>query len=116
MHRILVVLAALAAALGGAGAARAADAPLSTRFAGTLHGDVASIGNTLMSCPSGARNCAAARNRTASGGGGNNGGFAMTRVDTDGDGSTVDSSSADLTLPAGASVVWAGLYWGADTS
>ena len=30
--------------------------------------------------------------------------------------STVNSSTATLTLPAGATVTWAGLYWGADTS
>ena len=29
-------------------------------------------------------------------------------------GGTVNSSSATVTLPAGATVLWAGLYWGAD--
>ena len=36
----------------------------------------------------------------------------MTWVDVDGDPATFDSSSADLTLPAGASVLFAGLYYG----
>ena len=29
---------------------------------------------------------------------------------------TFDSSSATLTLPAGSSVLWAGLYWSGDTA
>ena len=36
----------------------------------------------------------------------------MTWVDVDGDPATFDSSSADLTLPDGASVLFAGLYYG----
>ena len=36
----------------------------------------------------------------------------MTWVDADGDPATFDSSSADLTLPSGASVLFAGLYYG----
>jgi hypothetical protein len=37
-------------------------------------------------------------------------------VDVDSDASTFDSSSANLSLPAGSTVAWAGLYWAADTS
>jgi hypothetical protein len=40
----------------------------------------------------------------------------MQYVDTDGDATTFDSSSATLDLPHGATVVFAGLYWGARTS
>jgi hypothetical protein len=97
----------------GSSAARAADAPLTTRFAQTLRGDARSIGNTLMSCPA-SSSCTRARSR-ANGSALNND-FTMSFVDTDGDSSTSNSSSADLTLPAGATVAWAGLYWGADSS
>ena len=45
-----------------------------------------------------------------------NNNYNMGYVDVDGDGSTVNSSTATLALPAGATVTWAGLYWGADTS
>ena len=45
-----------------------------------------------------------------------NNNYNMGYVDIDGDGSTVNSSTATLTLPAGATVSWAGLYWGADKS
>ena len=40
----------------------------------------------------------------------------MEYVDVDGDASTLNSSTATLSLPAGAVVTWAGLYWGADTA
>ena len=47
---------------------------------------------------------------------GNNNGYAMVRVDIDDDPATFNSSSADLGLPADAVVLWAGLYWAADTA
>ena len=40
----------------------------------------------------------------------------MAYVDVDADATTVNSSTATLSLPAGATVAWAGLYWGADTA
>ena len=40
----------------------------------------------------------------------------MELVDADADATTFNSSSAALNLPAGATVTFAGLYWGADTS
>ena len=40
----------------------------------------------------------------------------MGYVDVDGDATTFNSSTATLSLPAGATVTWAGLYWGADTA
>jgi hypothetical protein len=42
--------------------------------------------------------------------------FLMGYVDVDSDATTFDSSSANLSLPSGATVLWAGLYWAADTS
>ena len=41
--------------------AYAADAPFAPRFAQTARGDVAAVGNTVMTCPVGAANCAAAQ-------------------------------------------------------
>ena len=40
----------------------------------------------------------------------------MTYVDVDGLPGTFNSSSADLSLPADAFVLWAGLYWAGDTA
>jgi hypothetical protein len=94
--------------------AYATDTPFTPRFAETLKGDIAVVGNTLMTCPSGAVNCAAAQ----AGGGSalNNNSYTMGYVDVDADATTFDSSSASVSLPAGSTVVWAGLYWAADTS
>jgi hypothetical protein len=108
----LSILIALLAALFVAAPAHAADTPFSVRYAQTLHGNLSAVGNTLMSCPTGARNCAAAR----SGSPYSNNDFTMTYVDVDSDATTFDSSSATLSLPAGSTVAWAGLYWSADTS
>jgi hypothetical protein len=108
----LSILIALLATLLVAAPAHAADAPFSVRYAQTLHGNLGAVGNTLMSCPTAAANCAAAR----SGSPYSNNDFTMGYVDVDSDASTFDSSSATLSLPAGSTVAWAGLYWAADTS
>jgi uncharacterized repeat protein (TIGR01451 family) len=50
------------------------------------------------------------------GGSNDNNDFSMIYVDVDSDGSTFASSSADLALPGGAQVLFAGLYWGAESS
>ena len=69
-------------------------------------------GNTLMTCPAAALACAGAQ----AGGNVNNNAFTMERVDIDGDATTFTSSSAELALPAGATILFAGLYYGARTS
>ena len=94
--------------------ASAADAPFTTRFAQTAHGDIAAVGNTLLTCPTATAGCDAARAGTASGNALNDNTWDMTPVNKTG--GTVNSSSATVTLPAGAAVLWAGLYWSADTS
>ena len=108
----LLILIALLATLLVAAPAHAADAPFSLRYAQTLHGNLSAVGNALMSCPTAASNCAAAR----SGSPYSNNDFTMAYVDVDSDATTYDSSSATLALPAGSTVAWAGLYWAADTS
>ncbi|GAB4214507.1 MAG: hypothetical protein OHK0012_12690 [Synechococcales cyanobacterium] len=66
------------------------------------------VGNTVVTCP---------RNITGTGtactGASQNNSFNMRRVDIDGNSSTITSSSANFSLPSGATVLWAGLYWGA---
>lgn len=42
----------------------------------------------------------------------NNPSVVMGYADIDSDGSTVNSSSSNINIPAGATVEWAGLYWG----
>ncbi|NOT33723.1 MAG: DUF11 domain-containing protein [Candidatus Eisenbacteria bacterium] len=84
-----------------------------TRFTANTNGDVTLIGNTLMSC-NGGGTCTNGRNGT--GASLNNNDFTMTYVDVDGDGTTTSSSTATLTLPAGATVLWAGLYWSGNSN
>ncbi len=109
-------LAALAVALLLPPASDAALRSFSSRHAESLKGNFTIVANTLMTCPAANVACAPAQ-----GGGGasaalNNNNYVMRYVDTDADATTFDSSQATLTLPAGATVTWAGLYWGADTS
>jgi hypothetical protein len=113
--RRLLVGAALVALLSAIAAPTAhADRAYSVRYAATEHGAIRLAANGLETCPTAAAGCVAARN------GGtppvDNGQFVMGFVDVDSDATTFDSSRADVSLPAGASVLWAGLYWSGDTS
>ena len=65
-----------------------------------------------MTCPASDTKCAPAQNGAAA----SNNSFAMGYVVVDRDATTFDSSNARLNLPTGADVLFAGLYWGADTS
>ncbi len=89
-----------------------ADRAFAPRFSTNASGDIAVVGNTLETCSSAAADCANARQ--GKGAALNNNSFVMERVDIDGTG--LDSSSARLSLPAGAHVLFAGLYYGARTT
>lgn len=109
-----VLIGALAAlALGAAPSAAQIVRAFTPRFSTNDTGDIALIGNTLMSCAGGAA-CTSARAGT--GGSLNDNDFSMTWVDVDADAATVNSSSATLALPAGVTVLWAGLYWSGDSN
>lgn len=99
------------AVLGLCSSARA-DRAFAPRFSTNASGDIAIVGNTLETCQSAVANCANAREGIGSAL--NNNGFAMERVDIDP--TPLDSSSARLDLPAGARVLFAGLYYGARTT
>lgn len=86
--------------------------PFTVRYTNNIEGDIELIGNGLMTCPSGSGNCAAAQ----AGGSFSNNSFEMTYIDIDGDAATFNSSNARLKLPTGATVLFAGLYWGGDTA
>ena len=84
--------------------------PFTQLYSDNVNGNLLLIGNTLETCPfSAGQICTDARAGTANEG---NDDFAMVYVDVDSDGSTFDSSTATLTLPPGASVLFAQLYWG----
>jgi uncharacterized repeat protein (TIGR01451 family) len=87
--------------------AEGATRSFTERFSSNSNGDIYLIGNTAMTCNGG---CAQQT------GAGNNGTLTMVYVDIDGDGTTTQSSSATLSMPAGSTVLWAGLYWQADSN
>ena len=93
----------------GHGAAR----PFTRRFTADIAGDIVQIGNTNMTAPAGTAGDAA---RNGTGTALNNNDHSMVFVDIDTDSTTFNSSSATLALPAGARVLFAGLYWGSDTA
>ena len=89
-------------------------------FAANLRGNFVTASNTLLTCPGNAvtRRQRAARRRQGRGAetcqDRNNNDENMRYVDIDGNADTFNSSRAELALPAGARVVRAYLYWGAD--
>lgn len=72
------------------------------RYSANTNGDIMVIGNTVQTCEDCDRNNQGLNNNEQN----------MVFVDQDSTGSTFNSSSATLTLPSGATVLWAGLYWG----
>jgi uncharacterized repeat protein (TIGR01451 family) len=99
-------------AMLGLASSAIADRDFRPRFSTNASGDIAIVGNTLETCQAAVADCVNARK--GEGSALNNNGFVMERVDTS---STMfDSSSARLTLPAGARVLFAGLYYGARTT
>ena len=87
------------------------------RFAVTARGDLLMVGNTVMTCPASNPTCAGARNGTGTDAALNNNAYVMEWTNTDG--VTTDpanSSTATLSLAPGSTVLFAGLYWGADTA
>lgn len=92
----------------------AVEQPFVPRFTANDRGEIQISGNTLMTCPAVA-DCANAQQGLGPGSLNNNG-WNMTRVDVDADASTFSSSTATLSLPPGATVRFAGLYYGSRTS
>jgi len=106
------IILTLALSVGApAPAAAAPTLPFLPRFSVNANGAIVAIGNNLMTCPTSAPTCAAALTGKAPNN--NNNAFDMVNLDADNDPSTFNSSMSTLALPTGASVMWAGLYWGA---
>jgi uncharacterized repeat protein (TIGR01451 family) len=115
--------------LCSAGMAQAQLRPFGKAFQANAPGDILIVGNTITTCqttaPTGAiatvvtaaSLCAAARNGTATPAtptNNNNNLQGMINVDVDPAAPGANSSTAGLSIPVGASVLWAGLYWGGD--
>jgi uncharacterized repeat protein (TIGR01451 family) len=92
-----------------------ADRAFTPRFSTNLNGNFRGMANTLMTCPVATPGCTDAQ--AGVGSSLNNNNWVMARVDQDSDpATTLDSSSATLSLPPGATVLFAGLYYGAVTA
>jgi large repetitive protein len=123
VFRVLVLTAGLAVMLVCAAPALA-DRAMTTRFSTNDTGNITFAANALMVCPAAAAGCTAARSTPPVASGTNaaidNNAYNMTYVNTApgtvAGTATFDSSSASLSLPPTATVLFAGLYWGADTS
>ncbi len=88
--------------------------PFTARYGTTQRGNIYAIGNTLQTCNSSSSGCINAR--SGLGRNLNNNDYSMVRIDVDAVEPSSNSSSADFALPAGASVSFAGLYWGANST
>ena len=87
--------------------------PFASAFSANDNGAIFTIGNNLLTCPASAPTCAAARAGAVTGANSSNNAYSMVNLDADADPATFNSSGSDLILPAGSTVLWAGLYWGA---
>ncbi len=96
---VAVIGLTLLANLLGASQAQAAVRAFTIRYTANTNGNIAQTGNVVMKCSG---TCTSINNTSN-----------MVDVDVDSDASTFNSSSADLSLPAGANILFAGLYWGA---
>lgn len=87
--------------------AEAANRNFGLRYQVNTNGNIVLVGNTVMQstgCTTTGAACEINNNST------------MGNVDADSDASTFNSSSADLSMPSGANVLFAGLYWGASSA
>ncbi|MCX6385131.1 MAG: hypothetical protein NTV40_00600 [Solirubrobacterales bacterium] len=114
-----IAMAVLVCVATSSATAGAAERQFSPRFSTNVNGRITSAANTILACPNNTvdpglnAQCEQARAGT---GARNNNSMDMRMLDTDSDPQTFNSSQADLVLPDGAEVLFAGLYWTADTS
>lgn len=92
-----------------------------TQFDAAVYGDVAVVGNAVVTCPTPEQagpdpkyppqSCVDAQQRSGQGRGNLNNSHRMTWTDVDADPATFNSSRARVTIPDGASVAYAKLGW-----
>ena len=115
---VLITLTALAFAPS---AVTANPTAFRVAFNDQLHGGIIFAQNTIVTC-NGVRDNGSINEpgcneaKTGVGPLQNNNLWRLTYIDIDDDPSTFNSSSAPLRLPDGVEVVWAGLYWGANST
>ena len=112
---VLLVAGLTAVGVVTAPAASAAVIPFASVYSTQDNGAITLVGNSQMSCPTAATGCPAGRIAAATStaqSGVNDNDFAMAFVDQDSDNTTGNSTSADLSLPSGSTVLSAFLVWG----
>lgn len=92
--------------------AQAADRPFNQYFGQHAKGAITITGNSLSTCHSSEASCDEFLAGTTTKANNN---FNMKMLDVDDDASTFNSSMAALDMPAGSTVLYAGLFWGAST-
>lgn len=117
---MVVVVAAVVVALTPVLPSRAAES-WQTQFDAAVYGDVAVVGNAVLTCPTAAQagpspkypvqSCVDGQHRSGSGRGNLNNGHRMMWTDVDTDPATFNSSRALVTIPDGADVAYAKLGW-----
>jgi uncharacterized repeat protein (TIGR01451 family)/LPXTG-motif cell wall-anchored protein len=110
-----MVVAAGMTVFGIGQATAAIVSAFSSTFSTNTNGSIILRGNASLTCPT-SGTCTNAKNKIGTGQDLNDNGYAMINVDVDDVGGTFNSSTSDLTVPAGSTVLFAGLYWGADTT
>lgn len=101
MHRLLLAVLLLLPL------AAQADRNMAARYVTNTEGDITLIGNAALTCSTSATGCSAA----LAGGNDRNDNYNMVYIDIDSDSTTFMSSSANLNMPSGSTVLFAGLYW-----
>lgn len=121
-HRVLAVLLVVAVAVAMTFYMNRANAAITTTFAkefGTnANGAILLRGNANLVCPASASGCTGAQGGTGSASDEtlNNNGYIMENTGADSANGIFNSSSATVTLPASSTVLFAGLYWSANTA
>ena len=114
---VAAVVLTVAAAFGVIQAAPARAAvvkPLDLAYSGRIYGDFTTVGNTVLVCPAGNTRCTDVMRRTSDTG--NNNDFDMRyAAGAAALPGSYDSSTAKVTIPAGAHIAWAHLDWGGNT-
>lgn len=83
-------------------------------FQTQTNGAITITGNGLLACPATDATCVTAQTNPLATKGNND--FNMGFIDLDGDATTRNSSSANVAVPAGSRILYAGLFWGAATT
>ena len=111
---VVAVVVATTALLTGRAEAAITTA-FSPRFQANANGAILLRGNTNLICDAAATGCSGGQDGVSTGGESlNNNGYVMKYTDTDSDPATFNESTSAVTLPAGSTVLFAGLYFSAD--